>query len=179
MKNFSYYCSASCGLFMLKYMEYWTGDMLSDEITQVFHARWWKIEKKNTVKKTRHPFLTNFRGREGLNPGGWRERTLSWPPVPGDPHTMMKICILYSGEINDITTMQDDMTKFRPKLGAILLSSKLNKKGRSLVQPINEAKECSDDFVMLSSPKQVSAQTVMKMKTMISDHNFLSMWCTW
>jgi len=124
--------------------------------------------KKKTVKKTRHPFLTNFRGREGSNPGGWRERTLSWPPVPGDPHTMMKICILYSGEINDITTMQDDMTKFRPKLGAILLSSKLNKKGRSLVQPINEAKECSDDFVMLSSPKQVSAQTVMKTKTMIA-----------
>jgi sentrin-specific protease 1 len=31
------YCSSSCGLFLLNYIEYWTGDELSDSFTQVYY----------------------------------------------------------------------------------------------------------------------------------------------
>jgi hypothetical protein len=31
------WCSSSCGLFLLNYIEYWTGDELSDNFTQVYY----------------------------------------------------------------------------------------------------------------------------------------------
>jgi hypothetical protein len=35
------WCSSSCGLFLLNYIEYWTGDELSDNFTQVYYYYLW------------------------------------------------------------------------------------------------------------------------------------------
>jgi hypothetical protein len=82
-------CRYSCGLFMSTFMEYWSGDVLSDDVTQV----------QLSLIQSYYPNIN-------------------------------RLCLIvyyYYIHINNDNIVQVHITNFRPKLAAILLSSKLNR----------------------------------------------------
>jgi hypothetical protein len=49
-------CRSSCGLWMLNFMEYWTGNILSDNFDQVYFARYHGLNIKLLLLKTNYNY---------------------------------------------------------------------------------------------------------------------------